>query len=296
MKSNYDIIIPHKNTPDLLQRCLNSIPERDDVHVIIVDDNSDPKIVDFDRFPGLNNKQVEVIFDKTEKGAGHARNIGIAKARAKWLIFADSDDYFSPLLDDKLNIYLDSEYDIIFFGIDSVYSDTLLPSNRRANYDRKYYKAIDTGNYDILRYKMNEPWAKIISLKLVIDNGVRFDEVPVSNDVMFALKLGYHANSIYADRDIVYITTQRVGSLTTIINKDKLWCRYNVALCVNQFLYENKKSKYHVNLFSYIQKSAKVNLFCALKIFLYSCLHTPMKYIFIDVYRCFLAVLSKVRS
>ncbi|MCI6862195.1 MAG: glycosyltransferase family 2 protein, partial [Prevotella sp.] len=28
---NYSIIIPHKNIPQLLQRCLDSIPIRDDV-------------------------------------------------------------------------------------------------------------------------------------------------------------------------------------------------------------------------------------------------------------------------
>ena len=38
---NYSFIIPHKNCPDLLQRCVDSIPERDDVQVIVVDDNSD---------------------------------------------------------------------------------------------------------------------------------------------------------------------------------------------------------------------------------------------------------------
>ena len=45
---NYTVIIPHKNCPDLLQRALDSIPEKDDIQVIIVDDNSDASIVDFD--------------------------------------------------------------------------------------------------------------------------------------------------------------------------------------------------------------------------------------------------------
>ena len=49
---NYSIIIPHKNSTKQLQRCLDSIPFRDDLEVIIVDDNSDPEVVDFDNFPG----------------------------------------------------------------------------------------------------------------------------------------------------------------------------------------------------------------------------------------------------
>ena len=49
----YSIIIPHKDIPDLLQRCLDSIPVRDDVEVIVVDDNSNTQKVDFGHFPGL---------------------------------------------------------------------------------------------------------------------------------------------------------------------------------------------------------------------------------------------------
>lgn len=50
---NYSFIIPHRNVPHLLQRCIDSIPKRDDIQIIIVDDNSDPKIVNFECFPKL---------------------------------------------------------------------------------------------------------------------------------------------------------------------------------------------------------------------------------------------------
>ena len=36
----YTFIIPHHNCPELLDRCLTSIPQRDDIQVIVVDDNS----------------------------------------------------------------------------------------------------------------------------------------------------------------------------------------------------------------------------------------------------------------
>lgn len=36
----YSIIIPHHNVPTLLERCVNSIPQRDDIQIIVVDDNS----------------------------------------------------------------------------------------------------------------------------------------------------------------------------------------------------------------------------------------------------------------
>lgn len=48
---SFSIIIPHHNIPDLLERCIASIPMRDDVEVIVVDDRSSPSVVDFDNFP-----------------------------------------------------------------------------------------------------------------------------------------------------------------------------------------------------------------------------------------------------
>ena len=36
----YSFVIPHKNSLDLLQRCLDSIPVRSDIEIIVVDDNS----------------------------------------------------------------------------------------------------------------------------------------------------------------------------------------------------------------------------------------------------------------
>ena len=36
----YSFIIPHKNSLQLLKRCLSSIPIRADIEVIVIDDNS----------------------------------------------------------------------------------------------------------------------------------------------------------------------------------------------------------------------------------------------------------------
>jgi len=94
MPLNYSIIIPHKDIPDLLQRCLDSIPVRDDVEVIVVDDNSDPRKVDFEHFPQWKGKDYHYFLTKEGKGAGYARNVGLDHAQGRWIIFADADDFF----------------------------------------------------------------------------------------------------------------------------------------------------------------------------------------------------------
>ena len=37
-KQNLSIIIPHYNTPDLLGKLIDSIPDTDDIQIIVVDD------------------------------------------------------------------------------------------------------------------------------------------------------------------------------------------------------------------------------------------------------------------
>ena len=94
MKYNYTIIIPHKNIPSLLKRCIDSIPKRKDLQIIIVDDNSSSSIVDFENFPGKERNDVNIIYTKEGRGAGYARNVGLLQADSKWVLFADADDYY----------------------------------------------------------------------------------------------------------------------------------------------------------------------------------------------------------
>lgn len=72
MEILYSIIIPHKDIPCLLQRCLDSIPSRDDVQIIVADDDSSPDVVDFAHFPGSDRADVEILFTKEGRGAGYA--------------------------------------------------------------------------------------------------------------------------------------------------------------------------------------------------------------------------------
>lgn len=56
----YSIIIPHYNAPHLLERCLKSIPVREDIQVIVVDDCS-PAVNSYIRdYPELSRPYLEL--------------------------------------------------------------------------------------------------------------------------------------------------------------------------------------------------------------------------------------------
>ena len=114
------IIIPHYNIPHMLKKLLDTIPVRDDIQVIVIDDNSN---VELEFYASLIIKYPHVTFLTNETGvnsAGTCRNTGLNHATGRWVLFADADDYFT---DDFLSIiseYVESDYDTVYFSPTSI--------------------------------------------------------------------------------------------------------------------------------------------------------------------------------
>lgn len=245
---NYTIIIPHKNTPKYLQRCLDSIPEREDIQVIVVDDNSDN--VDTINFPGLNKKNTEVYFTKEGKGAGYARNIGLSRAKGKWLLFADADDYFNLDFLTITDEYLDSDNEIIYFSASSIDIDTGKRSNRNKILVKSIneYKEGCIKSKDNLVFKNWMPWCKMFNHDFVQKNNLKFEEVKVGNDALFTINAGISANKIYVDVRSIYCVTFNKKSLSFNNNEDLFDERFMSKIRINNFLTKLNKTKYRLLL------------------------------------------------
>ena len=214
---NYTIIIPHKNIPDLLQRCLDSIPARDDVQVVVVDDNSDEDKVDFNHFPRWKGRNYEFYLTKEGKGAGYARNVGLEHVRGKWLVFLDADDFLEPTVSSVFDEEANTEEDIVFFCPKLVFNDNLDMVSKRGGFEyiRFIENYLETGDETELRTRWHSPCSKFVKSSLVIENSVRFDETRYSNDVMFSVLTGCKAKKIAARNKVYYVITERSGSLTS---------------------------------------------------------------------------------
>ena len=245
----YSVIIPHKNSPNLLLRCLKSIPKREDIQIIVVDDNSDASKVDFEHFPGEGEKGVEVYLTKEGRGAGYARNVGLKHAKGKWLIFADSDDYFAEQAFRIFEAQFENKADVIYFKSASVYSDTKVPADRADPYNALISRYLNTyENENHLRIGFEVPWAKMIRRQFVEQKGIRFDEVPAGNDVMFSTLSGYFARTIDVVQDCVYVVTVSTGSITKRKNHTVFLSRYKVSLRKNKFLKVHGLGRYQKSI------------------------------------------------
>ena len=196
----FSIIIPHCNTPLLLRRMLESVPRRDDTEVIVVDDCSLPAVQDQLSEVEKDFQAATFIRLDSRGGAGTARNAGIERARGRYLIFADADDFFLPELGNVLDDYANSDHDIVFCNATSVDSDTLLPADRAEYFPRILDRYLSTLDPDDIRVAFAVPWGRLISRQLVVDNSIRFEQVAVSNDMMFSTLTGIAAADIDAAR------------------------------------------------------------------------------------------------
>lgn len=251
----YSIIIPHKDCPDLLSRCLDSIPIRDDVEVIVVDDNSNDtgsiKLIESED----KHFNKHFIYTKEKKGAGFARNKGLEVARGIWLIFADADDFFTKEAFEIFDKYANSNYDIVYFKHISVFSDSLEPCQRYNVRDSLIDACLANKTDECekkLMYKDVVPWSKMFRRSISVENGVLFDVVPASNDVMFVVNNAYHARQICASKEIVYTLTYRDGSITRVANKENNMSRYRVSLRYNNFVKKIGHPEMRIRVFSHV--------------------------------------------
>lgn len=206
---NYTFIIPHKNTPGLLNRCIESIPNRDDIEIIVVDDNSSEG-----NKPIASRSDVKIICLGAEncKGAGRARNYGIEEASGKWLLFPDADDYYLENFLNVLDKHKDSASDVIYFNV----KESLQYEIRVKKYKRhlmSYDGSVQKG--DVLKYiSLNAPWAKMVKKALIDNYSIRFEEVMHGNDLFFTYQIGYFAKAIEVELQPVYYYYYNTNSLT----------------------------------------------------------------------------------
>ena len=214
----------------MLQRCLDSIPQRDDIQVVVVDDVSDLTESERSLMDSFQSNRTKVVFLTETKYAGGARNVGLSLAEGKWIVFSDSDDFFTPNAFEIMDEYVDSDFDIIFFGHTACFSDTLEPTDRygeRNQYIEEYVKTLCESAEKQLRYHNPIPTAKMLRNSFLKEKDIRFEEIRVANDSMFSLLSGYYAKSISADVRKTYCGTIRRDSLTQTKNRENAYCRFS---------------------------------------------------------------------
>ncbi len=260
----YTIIIPHRNCPDFLARCIDSIELRDDVQLIVVDDNSSEDVVDFNAFPGKDDPRITVIFDKSGKGAGHARNIGLEHAEGDWIVFADADDFFTEDMYGTMEKYTDSSADIVYLRPVDLNEDLSRHDGpSKIPYYLSHFDGKPEAKEYMFRYMASEPWCKLFNAGFVRRHKLAFDETSVANDWGFSARAGYHASKIEWHDVPFYCYVHRAASLcNSIPGERQLLDRAWVYASLCSFMHERgiiwSDDALFRHLYSIMVKSPKV--------------------------------------
>lgn len=91
------VIVPVYNSERYLARCVGSIRAQtlQDIEILLIDDGS------LDRSGGICDELARMderirVVHKQNGGVSDTRNVGVANARADWIMFVDNDDTVGP--------------------------------------------------------------------------------------------------------------------------------------------------------------------------------------------------------
>lgn len=233
---NYTIIIPYRDTFELLKVAVASIPDRVDIQIIIIDNSLQPLASEL--IPQKQDAELLYITSDPTMGAGRARNEGLRHVKGRWILFLDADDYFTSIAFEAFDKYLSSDYDIVYFDAGSIRLKDGTPSTRNSSIHQYIQGYLKSGNEDLLRYRFVNPISKMMKASFVLNSAILFEEVKASNDMMFSIKTGNAAKLITADAALVYMITEgeKGSSLTKTHSKENQWARYQVYIRQYHFM------------------------------------------------------------
>lgn len=220
MAKKFSFILPCYNVEKYIGRCLDSILNQDIPHseyeIICVNDCSPDNLSDVVRQYQQKYSNIILIEHTENKTAGGARNTGINHACGEYIWFVDPDDKIMPNSLQKLwNEVQESQVDILFFNNNMhTYTGECIDVNLFAKSE------ILSGQYYLQKYfpnnitKISSVWREIIRRDYIINSGIRYPEIPASQDVVFLWELICNASCVKSIDSIYYSVYQRANSTT----------------------------------------------------------------------------------
>lgn len=254
------IIVPVYNVEKYIDRCITSILHQnyDDYELLIIDDGStDSSGFLCDKYTKFS--QVK-IFHKKNGGLSDARNYGINKAKGKYLMFVDGDDFlYNITCLKRISEFIDkTKADVIQYKMVYFY-------DRKDKYVfQKPLKNIKGNFYDKLFF-MNKNGQisvsacdKIVKTEIIKNKKLYFEKDLLSEDIKWSYLLYTKINNIEVlDENIYVYRQQRKNSITTTKSKKNAydlfkiidyWIKYKFKSDVQKELYLNMVSYWYLIL------------------------------------------------
>ena len=200
-KPKISIIMPVYNGEQYIEDSIKSILNQTlvDFELIIVNDGStdNTKLI-CEQFARDDDRVI--LINQENRGAHHARNNGIKKARGSYYCFFDSDDYIdSRMLEDLYDIITDYKSDLVVcgFNINTYYNNDeyivqkYIPYTHEKRIIDNVSSKEDFRKSAYLNFDRNmfyPPWNKMYSAKYINDNNIKFP-ITYRDDFPFVMEV-----------------------------------------------------------------------------------------------------------
>lgn len=215
MKVKVSVVVPVYNVEEYLPRCLDSLIGQSykEIKVICVDDGSTDGSLDILKEYRKRDKRITII-TKENGGLSSARNAGLNECDTDYVMFCDSDDYYSSRMCEKMLFAIEEDdSDLAICAQHVIYS----VHNEMEESDRNYYRLKYTGKQYIdaeLVLKTDVSVVnKIFRMDIINKYNIRFPEGINNEDFYFYNAYMSVSDSISFVNQKLYNYVRRDGSI-----------------------------------------------------------------------------------
>lgn len=211
----FSIIIPVFNMEKTLERCVDSVLKQSckDWEIILVNDGSIDKSGVISKSFSENHENIHYYFQEN-KGVSSARNLGIEKSNAEWMIFLDADDYWDDNYLQKIFECTKSNCDIVITGITKILENR---NKIKILFDKIGFFSIDDLLVDFMSVQLNSGIYGFVSNKIIKTSIVKKNQLKFNNRIKLCEDLDFFTR-YFLNCNTVFITTES-GNFYNYIDK-----------------------------------------------------------------------------
>lgn len=185
------IVIPVYNAASYLSQCLDSVLGQTyrELDIVCVNDGSTDDSLKILREYAVKDSRIRIFSKENEgKGAASARNMGLHNAKGEYIQFLDSDDFFElDMVETLVTKALDTSAEVVICRGQTFDDEMQCVTGKLPHPDLHYAPDVDAFTWrDCPEYICEiadfYAWNKLFKRQLLIDHGLNFTPIPISDD------------------------------------------------------------------------------------------------------------------
>lgn len=240
------VIVPVFNVAQYLDKCIQSLTHQtlSDIEIICVDDCSTDNGYEILKKYATTDKRIKLFQTPKNSGQSTARNIGLDAAKADYIMFCDSDDWYEPTMcQEMLDLITKNKADLGICSVNVVYEVdvSLRGTDKKLLLPDGCFEKNDT---KIKNIAVGAP-LRIIKRKIIEKNDIKFPDGLRYEDVYFSNVYNLYVKKIATTSKKLYNYRRRNGStMNMTFNGKSNFTMDQAKIAIRYFDYLNKHSFY----------------------------------------------------